>query len=68
MEEKLKAIELVKGLHKYLDERDSYWNVTDDCKETAKISIDIISDGSKFWQDVKNEIDKLPYYIEDLET
>ena len=66
MKEKDKAIEIVKGLHKYLDGLDTYWNVTDDCKEIAKISIDLISDGSEYWQEVKVEIDKLPYYIEDV--
>lgn len=66
MKPKLKAIEIVKGLHNYLDKLDAYWNITDNAKATAKISIDLISNGSDYWQEVKNEIDKLPYYIEDL--
>lgn len=63
---KEKAIEIVVGLHNYLDDLDIYWNTTVDAKKTAKIAIDIISDGSLFWQEVKMEIDKLPHYIEDL--
>jgi hypothetical protein len=66
MKARTKAIEIVKALHNYLENNDTYWNITDDAKETAKISIGLISNGSKYWQDVKNEIDKLPYYIEDV--
>jgi hypothetical protein len=63
--ERDKAIEILKEFHKHLVQRDTYWNVTEDCKEAAKISIDLISDGSEYWQKVKIEIDKLPEYIED---
>ena len=65
MTAKEKALELVKGLHDFVDAGDIYWNATTDAKALAKISIDIISDNSTFWNDVKNEIDKLPTYIED---
>lgn len=61
-----KAIELVTGLHNYMDELDVYWNIDDDAKACAKIAIDLISDVSEYWQKVKEEIDKLPYYITDL--
>lgn len=66
MEPREKAIEIVKKLESYLDQNDVYWNVTDDAKVCAKISIKLISDNSDYWQKVIAEIDKLPTYIQDV--
>ncbi len=68
MTPKEKAYQLVKALSDRVDYGDIYWNGTSDAKDYAKLSIDIISDGSEFWQQVKTEIDLLPTYIEDYET
>jgi uncharacterized membrane protein YoaT (DUF817 family) len=76
MSPKEKAIELVGKYHKYANELDTYWNITEDAKEYARIAVSEIisaceynnveSYNTDWWNKVKVEIDELPTYFEDV--
>jgi hypothetical protein len=48
-------------LERILAERDTYWNVTEEAKQVAKAAIDIVSDGSEYWQSVKKRFRRRPF-------
>lgn len=59
---------MVKHFHAYMDLLDTYWNITADAKQQAKLAIETtIGYSDEYWNEVKNEIERLPMYIEDIE-
>jgi len=67
MTPKEKASELVLDFQRLNDGYDAYWNITAQSKMCAEIACDNIikefPDCSKYWEEVKNEINNLPEYL-----